>query len=126
VSVDVTGTTTITLVQAAKLADAARSRLDRPLPIDSSRSVQPARDYAARHRPARVTACTLLPRPVAEALIGPLTGDPKSRGDSCICPRPSSTGTYSEKEAELSVDWEGGLRKLRDSTAVGIRFDTTD
>jgi hypothetical protein len=98
VRVDVTGPNTITLIQA--------------------------RDYAARHRPRRVNACTLLPRPEAEALIGALTGDPKSRGDSCIYPRPSSTGTYWE-EAELSVDWQGGLRRLRDSTAVGIRFDTT-
>jgi len=48
VSVDVSGPTTLTLIQAS--------------------------DYAARHRPRRVTACTLLTRREAQALIGPLTG----------------------------------------------------
>lgn len=123
VSVDVTGTTTATVPQAAKLADAALKRLDHPLPIDGGQWVKSAKEYAAAHRPKRVDACALLTRPEAEALIGPLTGDPKSNGDSCVYLRPSLTGTYSEED-ELSVNWEGGLRSLREGSALGARFDT--
>ena len=123
VSVDVTGTTTVTITQAAKLADAALKRLDHPLPIDGGNGVKAAKEYAAAHRPKRVDACALLTRPEAEALIGPLTGDPKPRGDSCIYLRPNLGRTFSEED-ELSVDWEGGLRSLRANSALGARFNT--
>jgi hypothetical protein len=120
VSVDVTGTTTVAIPQAAKLADAALKRLDHPLPIDGGTGVKPAKEYAAAHRPKRVEACALLTRPEAEALIGPLTGDPKSQGDSCHYLR---AGTFSEEDV-LSVDWEGGLRSLRENSALWAGFDT--
>jgi hypothetical protein len=91
--------------------------------VQRLKGVQPASEYAVGHRPGRVNACTLLTRR-GGGVDQTSDGGSEIHGDSCIHPRPSSTGTYSE-DAELSVDWQGGLRRLRDNTAVGIRFDTT-
>jgi hypothetical protein len=119
VSVDVSGTPAVTIEQAAKLADAALARLDKPLPIDGSKGVQAALDYAS-HRPRPVDPCTLLSRADAEALMGPLAGDPKSDHDICTYPR-AGQGNIN-LSAELKVQWKGGYSDLREKSAIAGSF----
>jgi hypothetical protein len=119
VSIDIGGTTAVTIEQAAKLADAALGRLDKPLPIDGSQGVQAALDYAS-HRPHPVDPCTLLSRADAESLMGPLAGDPKSDHDTCTYPR-AGQGNIN-LSADLSVRWKGGYSELREKSAIVGNF----
>jgi hypothetical protein len=119
VSVDIGATTAVTIAQAAKLADAALTRLDKPLPIDGSQGVRAALDYAS-HRPRPVDPCTLLSRADAEALMGPLAGDPKSARDTCTYPRVGQGNI--NLSADLSVRWKGGYSALRETTTISRNF----
>lgn len=119
VSVDVGATPAVTIEQASKLADAALTRLDKPLPIDGTKGVQAALDYAS-HRPRPVDPCTLLSRADAEALMGPLSGDPKSAHDTCTYPRTGQDNI--NLSADLSVRWKGGYSELREKSAVVGNF----
>ena len=112
VSVDVGSTPTVTIQQAAKLADVALKRLDKPLPIDGDKGVQPAIDYRAAHGPKPVDPCSLLSRADAESVMGPLAGDPHSQGDTCTYPRGNRVAV------ELKVRWTGGFRELRETSAM--------
>lgn len=119
VSVDVGATPAVTIEQAAKLADAALARLDKPLPINGASGVQAALDYAS-HRPRQVDPCTLLSRADAEALMGPLAGDPRSDHDTCTYPR-TGQGNIN-LSAEMKVRWKGGYSELREKSAVVGNF----
>jgi hypothetical protein len=116
VSIDIGGTTSVTIPQAAKLADAALKRLDKPLSIDGTRAVERAIAYETAHRPKHVDPCTLLSRAEAEAIMGPLSGDPTSKGDTCTFPQ-AAAGNIG-MQAELTVQWTGGFRDVREKTSL--------
>lgn len=116
VSIDIGGTTSVTIPQAAKLADAALKRLDKPLSIDGTRAVEPAIAFEAAHRPKHGDPCTLLNRAEAEAVMGRLSGDPTSKGDTCTYPR-QREGNIG-MDTELTVQWKGGFRTIRENTSM--------
>jgi hypothetical protein len=120
VGVDFTSTTAVSVAQGARLADAALTRLDKPLPIDGTQGVEPAIAYAKEHRPKRVDPCQLLSRAEAEAVVGPLSGDPQSRNDTCVYPR-TGAGNMNQ-EIDVTVIWFGGYSKLRETNAIMKSF----
>lgn len=73
-TVDVSGLNA-TLEQAAKMADAALKRIEKPLPVDAAEGIAAATARAAA-RPAERDPCGLVSRAEAEAALGtPLAKD---------------------------------------------------
>lgn len=108
----------------AKLADAALKRLGKPLAIDGNRGVRPAMDYEAAHRPKRRDPCGFLTRAEVEAIIGPLSADPKASSDStCEYERmiDSPTGKL-PAQLDLEVRWTFGYQELRQNVSMAQGF----
>lgn len=108
---------------AAKLADAALERLDKPLPIDGNGGVGPARTYEAAHRPQHRDPCSFLTRAEAEAIIGALSADPKANGDSCEYDR-TIAGPMGNLPAQLVIyaHWAFGYQELRENASIRQGF----
>ena len=109
VTVDI-GASRATVEQAAKLADAAVRRLDKPLANDTTAGNKAAQAREAV-RPKPRSACELLTRAEAEAITGaPLSADPVGSVDAC---------TYAwakdglEQQIKLNVLWRGGFSEMR-------------
>lgn len=108
---------------AAKLADSALKRLDKPLAIDGNRSVAAAKDYAAAHRPKHRDPCSFVTRAEAEAIIGPLSADPKASGDDCEYDHliDSPTGKL-PAQVVINVHWSFGYQELRENASLRQGF----
>ena len=108
VTVDVSGSSA-TLEQAAKIADAALKRIEKPLPVDAADGVAAATARAAA-RPAERDPCSLVSRAEAEAALGStLAKDPVVDGSKCEY-------TSSERFAgtiSLGVSWRNGYAQFR-------------
>ena len=120
VTVDVEDST-VGIPPAAKLADAALKRLDKPLTIDGNRAVAAAKDYEAAHRIKRRDPCSFLTRAEAEAIIGPLSADPKPDEDSCEYDRITPAGRL-PGQLVISVSWIAGYQELRENTSLRQGF----
>ncbi|HVS78530.1 MAG TPA: hypothetical protein VHE11_16435 [Steroidobacteraceae bacterium] len=105
---------------AAKLADAALKRLDKPLAIDGNGGVGPAKAYEASHRPKRRDACSLLTRAEAEAIIGPLSADPRASGDTCEYDRSAvgRMGGNVREVLEIEAHWSFGYQELNQNISL--------
>ena len=113
------------ITAAAKLADAALKRLDKPLSIDGNGGVAAAKTYVAAHRPQRRDPCSFLTRAEAEAIIGPLSADPKSDGDdTCEYDRmiDSPTGGKLRTYLSIGVHWSYGYQELRENASIRQGF----
>jgi hypothetical protein len=115
ISIDFTGSRA-TLPQAASLIDDALRRIDKPLRIDGGVNVAAAQELS-RHRPKPLDPCSLLSRAEAEAIVGPLSGDPKSGKDSCTYERPTPAGMLPQN-FEVDFMWTGGYYKYRSDAHV--------
>ncbi|MFO1467239.1 MAG: hypothetical protein U1F35_12520 [Steroidobacteraceae bacterium] len=111
VEVDVAGSRA-GIKEAASLADSALKRIDKPLALRSADGSAAAKFYAAT-RPKHRTACDLLSRADAEALLGPLAAAPQADGDKCHYELPPNGPL--KRFVELSVQWQGGYRDLREA-----------
>jgi hypothetical protein len=120
VSVDVEDST-VGVPEAAKLADAALKRLQKPLSIDSKQTVAAAKDYEAAHRVKRRDPCSFLTRAEAEAIIGPLAADPKPSEGSCEYDAIVSPGRL-PAQVVISVGWTSGYQELRENTSLRQGF----
>lgn len=113
VTVDVSGSNA-TLEQAAKMADAALKRIEKPLPVDAAEGIAAATARAAA-RPAERDPCSLVSRAEAEAALeSPLAKDPVVDGSKCDY-------TSSEKFAgtiSLGVSWRNGYAQFRQHAAT--------
>lgn len=118
VSVDFGGTLSVTVPQAATLADAALKRLDKPLPVQGSQAAA-AIEYAKVHRYKQVDPCTLLTRAEAEAVVGPLAGDPTSEKGICTY-KPAG---HPEQAFDLKVGWTDGFRDFREKSTLMNNFN---
>jgi hypothetical protein len=120
VTVDVEDST-VDIPAAAKLADAALERLQKPLNIDGNRAVAAAKDYETAHRIKRRDPCSFLTRAEAEAIIGPLSADPKPSEDSCEYDRMTEAGRL-PAQLVVRVGWVAGYQELRENTSLRQGF----
>jgi len=114
VTVDVAGAKA-TLEQAAKIADAALKRIEKPLSVDASAGVAAAiaRDAA---RPKERNPCSLVSRAEAEvALEAPLTQDPVVDGSKCMYTY--TVGKFS-RSIGLDISWRNGYAQFRQHGAM--------
>jgi len=111
------GASRATVEQAAKLADAALRRLDKPLAIDATAGNKAAQEREAL-RPKPRPACELLTRAEAEAITGaPLSADPTGSTDSCTYAwAPAGSGL--QQQIKLNVQWRGGFSEMRFAQAA--------
>lgn len=121
VSVDVEAST-VGIPAAAKLADAALKRLQKPLTVDGSQAVAAAKAYEAAHRPKRRAPCSFLTRAEAEAIIGPLAADPKGDADSCEYDQKIDGSGRLPAQLVIRVDWIGGYQELRENISLRQGF----
>ena len=95
---------------AGALADIALKRLPHPLSYDGAR--------AAEHAPGPLVAprdpCSLVTKEEAAAILGPLVGEPTSRGSSCTFPIKNPLGPLANGPmlVVLQVEWSGGYEAL--------------
>jgi hypothetical protein len=111
------GATNATVEEAAGLADKAVQRLDHPIQIDSEIGIVEA---AARGktRPVVASACTLVTRAEAEALVGTtLVSDPQGAEGGCTYAWKTDGSDYQE-QISLSVTWRDGLGEMRRALAA--------
>lgn len=120
VSVDVEDST-VGVPAAAKLADAALKRLDKPLKIDGNHAVAAAKAYEAAHRVKKRDPCSFLTRAEAEAIVGPLAADPKPSRDSCEYDRVTEAGRL-PGQLVIRVSWIAGYQELRENTSLRQGF----
>jgi hypothetical protein len=122
VTIDAEGSS-VSIAAAAKLADAALQRLSKPLAVNGAHGVQAAKEYEAAHRPKHRDPCSLLSRSEAEAILGPLSGDPVATNDSCEYDR-TIEGPLGKLHSAVvvSIDWNGGFAKLRQNIALRQGF----
>lgn len=118
------GASRATVEQAAKLADAAVQRLDKPLDIDATAGAKEAEAHAAL-RPKPRPVCELMTRAEVEAVTGAtLSADPVGHIDDCTYVFvPAGSGL--EQQIKLSVTWRGGFGEMRFAQAAmgqGIAF----
>ena len=118
VTVDIAGSKA-TLEQAAKIADAALKRIEKPLPVDAATGVAAAIARDAT-RPKERDPCSLVSRADAEtALESPLVKDPEVDGSKCIY-------TYTDKMQRSIglevINWRDGYAQFRQhaATAAGV------
>lgn len=94
------------VVGAAKVADDAFPRVDKPLAYDGSKpSLDAPGPVVATREP-----CSVFPRKDVEAVLGPLTGDPVNQGTACVfnLPRNSMFLSY----VSVEVQWSGGFKRM--------------
>lgn len=121
VSVDVEDST-VGIADAAKLADAALKRLQKPLAIDGAQAVAAAKDYEAAHRIKKRDPCTFLTRAEAEAIIGPLAADPKGDAESCEYDQKVNGSGRLPAQLVIRVSWIAGYQELRENTSLRQGF----
>jgi hypothetical protein len=122
VVVDISATPA-TIEAAAGLADKAVQRLDQPLQVDSETGIAEATERDKK-RPVVASACTLVSRAEAEALVGAkLVSDPQGDESGCTYIWTPEGAAYQE-EINLSVTWREGLGELRRTqAAIGMGLD---
>jgi hypothetical protein len=115
VTVDVAGSTA-TLEQAARIADAALKRIDKPLAVKGSVGVAAAVARDAT-RPKERDPCSLVSRTEAEAALEfPLVKNPVVEDTKCIY---TYTGTGSRPiSIGLNVRWRNGFAVFRQQAAL--------
>lgn len=122
VMIDISATK-LTAKDAGALADMAVQRLDQPLDVadDLGLAEATARDAT---RPAIASACTLVTRAEAEALVGaPLAADPEGGESGCTYVWTLAGADYQE-QINLLVTWRGGFAEMRASqSAIGMGLD---
>ena len=122
VMVDISATK-LTTKDAAGLADKAVQRLDQPLDVADDVGVAEAiaRD---KTRPVITSACSLVTRSEAEALVGaPLLADPEGDESGCTYVWTPAGGDY-QQQISLLVTWRGGLGEMRATqAAIGVGLD---
>lgn len=116
ITIDFTGSEA-TLPQAASLVDAAYKRIDKPLKLDGGANVDAAIAFL-KTRPKRMSACSVLSRSEAEAILGPLIAAPVAHDDdhtgtstSCEYQVPPEKGIA--RSYELKYRWDGGYYDIR-------------
>ena len=122
VMIDISATK-LTETDAGALADKAVQRLNQPLAVADDEGVAEAtaRD---KTRPAVASACTLVTRAEAEALVGaPLLAEPEGNESVCTYVWTPAGGDYQE-QVSLKVTWRGGFGEMRlTQTAIGMGLD---
>lgn len=117
VTVDVAGSNA-TLEQAARIADAALKRIEKPLPVDAAAGIAAAIARDAT-RPKERNPCSLVSRAEAEAALeAPLTKDPVVDGSTCLY---TYTGKF-PRTIGLAISWRNGYAQFRQhaATAAGV------
>lgn len=111
------GATKATIEQAASLADKAVQRLDQPLQIGSETGIAEAGAHG-KTRPQIASACTLVTRAEAEALVGAkLVADPQGAEDGCTYTWIAEGSDY-QQAISLSVTWRDGFGEMRRAQAA--------
>src|SRR5262249_38744503 len=119
VTVDVGGSKA-PIAAAAKLADGALKRLDHPLSIRGRPNVKPAIAFETANRPKPRDPCALVSRAEAEALLGPLAGDPQSVDERCVYEH-AIEGVFAPTYV-MKVRWTGGFSDFRQHNDVAASF----
>jgi len=91
---------------AAKLADDAFPRIDKPLAYDGAK---PATDAPGPVVSARAP-CAVFPRKDVEVVLGPLTSDPVNENNTCVFNLPRNPSYLTRVSVE--VDWSGGFKQM--------------
>ena len=122
VMIDISATK-LTAKDAGALADKAVQRLDQPLDVADDLGVSEATARDAT-RPAIASACTLVTRAEAEALVGaPLAADPEGGESGCTYVWTPAGADYQE-QITLLVTWRGGYAEMRAiQSAIGMGLD---
>ena len=117
------GATKLTETDAGGLADKAVQRLDQPLDVVDDIGVAEA-ITRAKSRPAVASACTLVTRAEAEAIVGaPLAGEPEGDENGCTYTWTPAGADY-QTQISLLVSWRGGLSEFRATQgAIGMGMD---
>ena len=112
------GSSRVTVEQAAKLADAAVQRLDKPLSVDATAGSKAAQEHADL-RPKSRSVCELVTRAEAETMIGaPMSAEPVGNTNACTYKWVQPDGL--KQQMKLSVSWRGGFGEMRFAqTAMG-------
>jgi hypothetical protein len=117
------GSSKATVEAAAALADKAVQRLDHPIEIDSNSGIveATARD---KTRPGIASACALVTRAEAEALVGTaLVSEPQGAEDGCTYAW-KSDGSDDQEQISLAVTWRDGFGEMRRTlAAIGQGLD---
>jgi hypothetical protein len=113
----------LTQKDAGALADLAVARLAEPLDVADDAGVAQAH-ARAKTRPVPASACTLVTRAEAEALIGaPLQDDPAGDENRCSFVWTPAGADY-QMQIDLSVTWRGGFGEFRQTvSAIGGGLD---
>jgi len=109
-----------TPAQAVGLVNKALLRLQKPIAaIDGRLGVAPALQRLAA-RAQHPKACELVPRAVAESILGPLVAEPSGDGpDKCEYRyHTGAGGTGSEETLRLAVQWQYGFTNFRESATI--------
>jgi hypothetical protein len=93
---------------AAKLADAAFPRIDKPLVYDGSK---PAADAPGPAIAAR-EPCEVFPRKDVETVLGPLTGDPVNDDNTHACVFNLPRNPSYLRRVSVTVLWSGGFKQM--------------
>ena len=122
VMIDISATK-LTAKDAGGLADKAVQRLDQPLDVADDLGVAEAIAREAT-RPAIASACTLVTRAEAEALVGaPLVAEPEGGESGCTYVWTPAGGDY-QQQISLMVTWRGGFAEMRATqAAIGMGLD---
>jgi hypothetical protein len=113
VTVDIAGSNA-TLEQAARIADAALKRIEKPLHVDAAAGIAAAIARDAT-RPKERNPCSLVSRAEAEtALEAPLAKDPEVDGSTCLY---TCTGKF-PRTIGLAISWRNGYAQFREHTAM--------
>ena len=115
--------TKLTEMEAGTLADKAVGRLEQPLDVADDVGVDEAiaRD---KTRPVVGSACTLVTRAEAEAIVGaPLVGEPEGDESGCTYSWTPAGSDY-QMQFTLLVTWRGGYGEFRATQgAIGMGLD---
>lgn len=122
VMIDISATN-LTEKDAAALADKAMQRLDQPQDVADDIGVAEAIAHD-KTRPVIASACTLVTRAEAEALVGaPLAADPEGDESGCNYAWTPPGADYQE-QIKLMVTWRGGFAEMRTTqSAIGMGLD---
>jgi hypothetical protein len=113
VMIDISGSSA-TIEQAASLADLAVQRLGAPLEVAADQGLAEAAAHDAT-RPAFASACDLIPRDVAEKILGvPLAQEPEGDQYECLYVWTPAGADYQEG-IELQVMPRNGFAEFRQS-----------
>ncbi len=113
-TVDVAGSNA-TLEQAAKIADAALKRIEKPLSVDAATGIAAAIARDAT-RPKERNPCSLVSRAEAEVVLeAPLTQDPVVDGSKCMYTY--TVGKFA-RTIGLAISWRNGYAQFRQHGAM--------